>query len=74
MQCVECEYIFVRVQLYINKHGKLKKYKIIDENVCGKKISKQLEACFMEHFENMEFPDSLRKIIIETMLGTGLEC
>jgi hypothetical protein len=74
MSCGQCEYIYIRVILYIDSSGKLVHYKKVRENVCGKPCPKHLEEQLMQFFQNMIFPEELRGINIETMLGTGLSC
>jgi len=74
MSCGRCEYIYIRVILYIDSSGRLVKYKKVLENVCGKSCPKGLEEQLMQFFMYITFPEELRGIAIETMLGTGLKC
>ncbi|MBI4646089.1 MAG: hypothetical protein HY738_05690 [Bacteroidia bacterium] len=74
MSCAGCEYVYIDVVLIIDYNGKLKKYKIINSNVCARDISPELEKCFLNFFHNVIFPECLRGEIINTMLGTGLTC
>lgn len=74
MSCGRCEYIYIRVILYIDRNGRLVHYKKGRETVCGKPCPKELEEHLMQFFKEMIFPEELRGIAIETMLGTGLSC
>jgi hypothetical protein len=74
MSCGRCEDIFIDVELHINAEGRLDSYKILKENICEKKITPELEQSFLEYFKKLTFPESLRNLIIQTKLGTGLRC
>jgi hypothetical protein len=74
MSCARCENIYVDVELHINVEGKLESYKVLKENICENKITPELEQAFLEYFKKLIFPESLRNLIIEARLGTGLKC
>ena len=74
MSCSGCEYIYITVELTIDGDGRLVQYKIIHENICGKRASKQIEKCFMRYFKTIVFPKELRNLTIVANLGNGLKC
>jgi len=74
MSCAHCENIYVDVELHINAEGRLESYKILKENICENKITPELEESFLAYFKELTFPESLRNLIIEARLGTGLKC
>jgi hypothetical protein len=74
MSCAGCENIYIDVELHINAEGRLASYKILKENICSGKITSDLEQAFLAYFKTLTFPESLRNLIIEARLGTGLKC
>jgi len=74
MSCGGCTYIYIKAVITIDPDGKLSGYEKTGENVCGKKISPELEKCFMEPLKKQIFHEKLKNRSFETMLGTGLKC
>lgn len=74
MTCASCVYIYMKAEIKIGKDGRLESYRKTGENVCGKKITPPLEKCFITPVEQQTFPDELKGVKFETMLGTGLKC
>lgn len=74
MNCDGCSYIYMKAVITINREGRLSGYKKTGEDVCGKKISPELEKCFMEPLKKQIFPEVLKGTEFEVMLGTGLKC
>lgn len=74
MSCSGCSYIHMKAVIKIDSRGKLSGYKKTGENVCGRKISPELEKCFMEPLKNQVFDETLKNTSFEVMLGTGLKC
>jgi hypothetical protein len=74
MNCSHCEDIYIMVRITIDARGRIKEYVKIREDICGGKADERLERCFMESLESITFPRSLRNMVIETRLGTGLKC
>jgi len=74
MSCGRCDNIFIDVELHIDTEGRLESYEILKENICANKITPELEQSFLAYFKELTFPESLRNLIIEARLGTGLKC
>lgn len=74
MNCDGCSYIYMKAEVTINSEGKLSSYKKTGENVCGRKMSPELQKCFMKPLEMQDFPEALKGTTFEVMLGTGLKC
>jgi hypothetical protein len=74
LSCSGCESIYLVVNLYIDKEGKLTKYDIVKEKVCGNVASPALKKCFISYFQTLVFPPALRSINIQVRLGNGLKC
>jgi hypothetical protein len=74
MNCGGCSCIYMKAMVTINSDGKLSGWKKTGENVCGGKISRELENCFMEPLKKHVYPEILKGTTFEVMLGTGLKC
>jgi hypothetical protein len=74
MNCAGCSYIYMKAVVTISSSGKLAGYKKTGEDVCGRKITPELEKCFMEPLKKQTFPEILKGTTFEVMLGTGLKC
>ncbi len=74
LSCGHCESIYLVVNLYINNDGKLSKYDIVKDKVCGSKATTKLKNCFLNYFNTIVFPPPLRNINIQAHLGNGLKC
>jgi hypothetical protein len=74
LSCSGCESIYLVVNFYIDKEGKLTKYDIVKEKVCGKTATTALKKCFLSYFQTLVFPPHLRNINIQVRLGNGLKC
>ena len=74
LSCAKCESVYLDVVFNIDSMGKLADYKIVTEKMCGQKFSPDLKICFLEFFINYNFPVELRRMKIQTRLGTILKC
>lgn len=74
MSCSRCEDIFIDVVMEIDSLGKLAKYSVVKEDVCGHPAKKEFIDCMIKYFREMQFPDCLKNSVFETRLGTGLKC
>jgi len=74
LSCGYCASVYLTVNLFIDNEGKLSKYEIVKERVCGANASTQLKKCFFEYFETIVFPAPLRNINIQVQIGNGLKC
>lgn len=74
LSCAECSKVYLTVQMVIDSAGKMIRYKKVNEIMCGKNFSENLEKCFLEFFKFIVFPADLRNIILEVKLGNGLKC
>ncbi len=74
MNCNGCKNIYLDVILNINLTRKMTFYKLVNSKKCFEKFSKKLEIRFMKSFFNLEFPQSLRSMYFEAMIGAGLKC
>jgi len=72
--CSGCVYIYITVVLDIDEKGRLSGYRKTGENVCSGEAPPELEACLVEYFGHLVFPESLRNMRLEVFLGTGLKC
>jgi hypothetical protein len=74
MTCAHCSNIFMDVIFKIRADGRAQDWLTVNSNKCGEKFSAKLEEDFLIFFENFIFPPSLRNLIFEWRLGTGLSC
>jgi hypothetical protein len=74
MRCSSCEYVYLDVQLTIDGEGKVTGHKVVHENRCGKPFTDAMRKDFLRSYLALTFPPELRKLVIETRLGTGLTC
>ncbi len=74
MSCSNCEYVYIRVRMKIDNRGRLVSCTVIQSNVCGREASEDIVQCFTDFFKTFIFPQGLRSVTFETMLGTGLSC
>lgn len=74
MNCSDCEYAYITVRLHIDNNGHIVKIDIVKEHICRGGASEKMKEAFLKYFRNVIPPESVRNIIIETMLGTGLSC
>jgi hypothetical protein len=74
LSCSGCENIYLVVNFYIDNEGKLTKYDIVKEKVCGGTATAALKKCFLSYFQTLVFPPPLRNINIQVRLGNGLKC
>jgi hypothetical protein len=74
MSCAQCANIHVDAELRIDAQGRLESHKILKSNICSESISPDLEKAFLDYFRELRFPISLRSLILEARLGTGLKC
>jgi hypothetical protein len=74
MNCSDCEYVYITVRLHVDDSGRITKFEIIKEHICRGGATEKLREAFFKYFKNIKLPESLRNLIIETNLGTGLSC
>jgi hypothetical protein len=74
LSCGHCESVYLLVNFYIDKEGKLSKYEIIKDKACGSNATIKLKNCFLSYFLNIIFPPPLRNINIQAHIGNGLKC
>lgn len=74
LTCDGCESIYLHVNMNIDSTGKLVKYTITKEKMCGEKFRPELKEGFLNYFENLIFPPALQNKIINVYLGECLKC
>lgn len=74
LTCAGCYSIHMDVVLAVDENGKLLTSKIINTKCCGEEFSQRLESQFLEYFNTLIFPPSLRSLSFQYRLGTGLSC
>jgi len=74
LSCADCSKIYLTVQLSIDSTGKLVSHKKISSIMCGDGMSIKMEKCLLDFFYFIEFPSTLRNIILEVKVGNGLKC
>ncbi len=74
MNCSDCEYVYMTVRLRVDDSGRISEFEIIKEHICRGGATEKLREAFLKYFKDIVLPESLRNMIIETNLGTGLTC
>ena len=74
MNCSDCEYVYITVRLHVDDSGRIVNFEIIKEHICRGGATEKLREAFLKYFKDIILPESLRDMIIEARLGTGLSC
>ena len=74
VSCAGCTAVIVRGVLHIDSTGRGFRFTKTYGRYCGSELPLDVEKCFMNFFETVDFPPELRGLSIQVDLGRGLKC
>ena len=74
VSCGGCTGVMLRGVIHIDKKGRFSGFEKAFGRYCGSTMPADVEGCFIQFFESIEFPPELRGLSIQMDLGRALKC